>query len=181
MLEQMRRFERAFQDAADEAQHRPAFRSRDKYVTHFLAFLSATRIAVYYLIRACKKRRETKEWFGSRTASIIFKVFKEVRGFATHEQPLRFGLNYNITGESTLDVRGLIPSRLNVDITDFVVLSEPPTISLDVAHLPIQRKREFDFYVSCDDRRKSLTFMCDEFLQELDATLKSGVAQKHFQ
>lgn len=169
--DKMRSHEATFREAYAEQDARVVRKQRERYIYNFAAFLNATRIAVYFLVARCRRTGDGKTWVGQRIKTQPFRAFMALRDANTHRRPLHFSLTFNTHGTVEIPVHGVLPSQINVNLLDHLKVSDPPAIAIDVGRADSPHRNELALFVQQDRRRQSLTFMCGEFIAELDAAL----------
>jgi hypothetical protein len=178
-LERMRRLEIDLQRCFDRDNLRRGEEYQAQYVYCFSAFLNSSRIAAYYMYRQVRGNKDARAWLESEQSGILHEVFRETRNFATHEMPVRYSITHPVKASISEEMRGVLPSNIPLDISPYLKSAGAPWMTLDLQDLPEAKRRIFAIFNQANPKRTSLTFICNELCDELDAIAARGFALGH--
>lgn len=171
-VEKMKRHEAQFQNNFTRDDEKGASKQRIRYIYNFAAYLNAARVFVYLLRRLTKPMPEASAWAKGMTSTQPFRAFQIMRDANTHRVPLHYSLTYNVNAQVTIPLRGVLPSRINLNLLPHMVVDGPPWITLDLTRVHVTSGTDLSElvgFVSADQRRTSITYMCEEFLGAMEA------------
>jgi len=173
-LQHMRGNETMFQRAFSADNVTKSRKERELFAYNFNAFLHSVRTAVYFMSACVKRNDDHRAWLSDRGRSAVSRAFMALRDSSTHKRPLRFSLTYQTQGMYEVPLHGLVSPNIKVDLSEFLEVRGPPMITVDPPDVSSTLRAEYMMYYTGDERRKSVIFMCEDYLGELRATVVLG-------